>query len=74
MTRDEVQDLVRESGLNNSDQLQSFAKAIASAQAERCAKLIWRHRSDWMQHADWSRCEDACALMAKMEFEVKNSA
>lgn len=73
MTRDEIKDIARTAGVEASDQLQQFAVAVAQAQAQRCARLIWKHRSDWMQHNDWTRCEDACALMARMEMEVRHA-
>lgn len=73
MTREEITDIARSAGVDPSDKLAQFAEAVAQAQRERSAKLVWRRRSEWMSHTDWSKCEDACALMARMEMEVRDA-
>ena len=73
MTRDEIKDIARTAGVEASDKLQAFAFAVAEAQRERSARLVWRRRSEWMKTTDWTRCEDACAVMAKMEMEVRQA-
>jgi|SanBayMetagenome_1026888.scaffolds.fasta_scaffold62198_3 hypothetical protein len=73
MTQDEISELASAAGMKPSDQLRSFAKLVAARQAERCSRLIWRLRADWMRTNDWSRCEDVCGLMARMEHEVRTA-
>jgi hypothetical protein len=73
MTREEIKELARAAGVDPSDKLQAFAFAVAEAQRERSARLVWKRRSEWMRTNDWQRCEDACALMAKMEMEVRHA-
>ncbi len=73
MTRDEIKELAQAAGLESTDPLQAFAHAVAEAQRERSARLIWRRRADWMNTTDWTRCEDACALLARLEMEVRTA-
>lgn len=73
MNSDEIAELARSIGLELTSKLHQFAAAVAHAQRERCAKLIWKHRSKWMQHNDWSKHEEACALLARVELEVRHA-
>lgn len=73
MNSDEIAELARAIGLEVTNKLKQFAAAVAEAQRERCAKLIWQHRSKWMQHNDWSKYEEACALLARVELDVRHA-
>lgn len=71
MNSEELTQLAQALGLEVTKKLQQFAAAVAQAQRDHCARLLWKYRSQWMQDNDWSKHEEACALLARMELEVR---
>lgn len=74
MTSEDIIELAAEHGVEPSEQIKSFGRAVATRQAERCSRIVWKARSEWMRNNDWSEHEPAMMLLAKVELDIKGLA
>lgn len=74
MTHDEMTEIAQAAGLQPTDSVKALCRAVAARQSERCSRLVWRARSDWMKHNDWTPHEPVMELLARIELDVRDAA